>query len=300
MPAGLGSECRDCYWKRTFLKRLGMNSQGFSNPLYREQFTTYGEWLIEHVTAKEAALLINKHMVFFVEMAEKWACLPTYEQLLNTFGANWLRRAKYPTRWMVERHGLAIDNTLKQHSTERRRIDKILESAAQGLPQEMLYGYHGFLVARYAERDTSLVSVRAALRSAANLLSHTTTETSMPSSKTLRQLLVRTPGIAASVTGFVTYLNETYSLSIKFPNRSEMQKLNRLKHEKNIVALANQARGGEDILEQWIPAALGYFHGVTRLKQSDLVFREEVHGLLVTVSGNEYWIPSPTMELSLS
>lgn len=300
MPAGLGSECTDCYWKRTAYQRLSISAEErFSNSLYREAFYAYGIWLIEQVSGKEAALRINKHMLFFVQMAEKWACLPTYEQLLKTFGADWLRRAKYPVRWMVERHGLEVDEKLKQQTTERRRIAEILASVGDGVPQEMLSGYHDFLVTRAPSEGTSLASTRMALRSAANLLAHCSARRSLPSSRRLHELLVSTPGIAASLRGFITYLNDTRSLSIKFPKHSETQKLTRLKREQKIITLARQAKAGEDVMTQWVPAALRFFHGVSRIKQSDLTVHDDVEGLLVTAGETEYWIPTPLMGLSL-
>jgi hypothetical protein len=93
MPAGLGRECTDCYWRRTFHKRLEINSEGFSSQTFTEEFKAYGLWFIDQVEAKKAALLINKHMLFFVEMAQHWSSLPSYDQLLKAFGADWLRRS---------------------------------------------------------------------------------------------------------------------------------------------------------------------------------------------------------------
>lgn len=298
MPAGLGSECQDCYWKRTFHKRLDMNTEGFSSHVYRQEFRNYGVWLNEQVRAKEAALLINKHMLFFVEMAERWPSVPTYEQLLHAFGADWLRRAKYPVRWMIERHGMAVDEPLKKQSVESHRIDTILASVRPGLSQTILSNYHELLVARTAEKGTSLVSIRTSLRSAANLLAQSSGPNALPSTKALRELLVKTPGLAASVTGFVTYLNTTYSLSITFPKHGEVQKLRQLKMEQTILALAKEARSGTDVMSRWIPTALSFFHGVSRLKQSGLTVQADGHGLRVNVGESEYWIPSPVAGLS--
>lgn len=299
MPAGLGSECLACYWKKAAHNRLSIEiKERLSSLLYQEEFYAYGVWLIGQVGDKEAALLVHKHMAFFVQMEERWDFLPGYEQMLSTFGADWLRRAKYPVRWLIASHGLVIDETLKQRATEQRRINEILTSVGPGLPLQMLAGYRDVLLTRAAAQTTTLRSSRIALRSAANLLIHSTAHGSKPSSKRLRELLVRTPGLAASLKGFVTFLNESYNLSIQLPNYSETQKLKRKKQEQMIITLASQAREGEDVSKQWVPAALRYFHGVSRARQSDLSVRDDVEGLLVTADGTEYWIPSPTMGLT--
>lgn len=299
MPAGLGSECIACYWKRTAYHRLSIAiEKRLSNLHYQEEFLAYGGWLIGQVGAKETALLIHKHIVFFVQMEERWDILPSYEQLLSTFGADWLRRGRYPVKWLNECRGLEIDETLKQRATEQRRIDEILMLVEPGLPLEMLAGYHDILRARAAAQAITLSSIRIALRSAANLLIHSSAHGSKPSSKRLRELLVGRPGLAASLKGFITFLNDTYRLAIQFPKQIETQKLKRKKQEQMIIMLASQAREGQDVFKQWVPAALKYFHGVSRLRQSDLTVRDDVEGLLVNAGGTEYWIPSPTMGLS--
>jgi hypothetical protein len=294
MPAGLGRECTDCYWRRTFHKRLEINSEGFSSKIFREEFKAYGLWFIDQIEAKKGALLINKHMLFFVEMAQYWSSLPSYDQLLRAFGADWLRRARYPIQWMIACRNLVIDDELKQSETELRRIEVILASARPGSSSALLKGYHDVLTARAAVRKTSLATIRTSLRSAANLLALGETSKSRLSSKTLRNLLIDAPGTAASLVAFVNYLNKTLNLSIEFPDPGETKKLAREKQGHGLLALTQQALTGTDVMEQWLPAALSYFHGVSRLKKSDAITVSDGDGLLVTVNETEFWIPSPT------
>lgn len=294
MPAGLGRECTNCYWRRTFHKRLKINSEGFSSQTFREEFKAYGLWFIDQIDAKKGALLINKHMLFFVEMAQHWSCLPSYDQLLKAFGADWLRRAKYPVQWMTACRNLVINDELKKSETELRRIEVILASARSGSSSALLKGYHDVLTARAAVRKTSLATIRTSLRSAANLLALGEASKSGLSSKTLRNLLIDTPGTAASLVAFVNYLNKTLNLSIEFPDPGETKKLSREKQGHGLLALIHQALTGTDVMEQWLPAALNYFHGVSRFKKSDATTVSDGDDLLVTVGETEFCIPSPT------
>jgi hypothetical protein len=236
-------------------------------------------------------------MLFFVEMAEHWSCLPSYDQLLKAFGADWLRRARYLVQWMIACRNLVIDDELKQRETELRRIEVILASARSGSSSALLKGYHDVLTARAAGRKTSLVTLRTSLRSAANLLAQGEASQSGLSSKALRDLLIDTPGTAASLVAFVNYLNKTLNLSIDFPDPGETQRLKRKKQGHGLLALTKQAMTGADVMEQWLPAALSYFHGVSKLKKSDLTTVNDGDGLLVTVGETEFWIPSPTTGL---
>lgn len=293
MPAGYGSRCEACYWQKIFRKRVAIDTEGFSSAFYRQEFNAYGHWLFDQVSAKKAALLINKHMVFFVEMAERWSHLPTYDQLVQAFGAEWLRRAKYPVLWMASQRSLAVDDRLKQEATQQRRINSILVSARSKASTEILNGFYDFLTARVAERKSSLVSIRISLRSAANLLDRCDASKSAPSSKTLCDLLVSTPGNAASLACFISYLNKTRGVSVEFPEASKVRALRREKLEKELGALVVQARQGVKVMDRWPSVALDLFHGVSKRKKSRYTLIEEGDGFRVIAGEREYWIPSP-------
>lgn len=297
-PAGYGAECENCRDRRTFYKRLQMNVQALSRDVFREAYLAYGEWLINKIGPKRAALLINPHLQSFMEMNTQWLGLPTYQQLLEAKGALWIRRAQLPFRWLTEERGMRIDETLKEDITETRRIEAIVASVASEIGQKVLQAYRVRLESKPNKRANSLRSVRMAMRSAANLvLVSEAAGRAMPSSESLRSLLAETPGVAASLASFISFLNTSFELSIEFPkdNRDAI-KLRRKRSEQVLKSLMSEAANGVDVLDRWPAAALGYFHGVARVgtKGIALTSDPERDGLFVTLKNKEYWIPLPS------
>lgn len=297
MPAGYGHECESCYYKRTFHKRLQINTAALSNETYRSAFTLYGEWLLRKTGGKRAALMINRHMKSFMEMNARWQELPTYPQLIESFGTQWIRRAQLPVQWMIESQGLYLDQDLKAEHTELRRIDSITNSMTSDVARAILVDYRKHLESTPNKRRNSLRSIRMALRSAGNLLlTSVAAGQTLPSSSSLRSLLADTPGIAASLRGFITYLNVRYSLDLVFPkdHRDAIQ-LKQHRAELEVRALMHEAKQGIDVLDRWPAAALRYFHRVTRFKKAEVTFilDAEQKGMLVRLRGEQYWIPMP-------
>lgn len=297
MPAGYGHECEDCYYRRTFHKRLQINTAALSNETYRLAFTFYGEWLLKKAGGKRAALMINRHMKSFMEMNARWPELPTYPQLIESLGTQWIRRAQLPVQWMIEAQGLHVDQELRAEHTELRRIDSITSSMTSDVARTILVGYRRHLESTHNKRRNSLRSIRMALRSASNLLlTSAAAGQALPSSSSLRSLLAETPGIAASLKSFVSYLNGHYSLDLVFPedNRDAI-KLRRHRFELEVRALMRDAAHGNDVLDRWPAAALGYFHGVTRYRKTEAILTIDADqvGILISLQGEEYWIPMP-------
>lgn len=297
-PAGYGSECENCRDRRTFYKRLQMNVQALSRDVFREAYSAYGEWLINKIGPKRAALLINGHLKSFMEMNAQWLGLPTYQQLLEAKGALWIRRAQLPMQWMTEERGMHVDEMLKEDVTETRRIEAIVVSLSSETGQKLLQAYRVHLESKPNKRANSLRSVRMAMRSAANLvLVSEAAGRPMPSSESLRSLLAETPGVAASLASFISFLNASYELSIVFPkDNREAIKLRRKRFEQILKSLMSEAASGVDVLDRWPAAALGYFHGVARVSNKGMALASdpERNGLFVTLKGQEYWIPLPS------
>lgn len=299
MPAGRGRECEHCYQLRTFRKRSELNLEGLTNSALRDAFAQYSSWLISKTDPVRAAQFINKHWLFFEAIDKRWDELPRYEQLLDAFGVAGMARYRLPMRWLVERCALKIDETLKTNVTERGRIDAIISEVPTGRLQQLLRDYEVHLCSSSGRRSNSLRSVRMAMRSAANLINCTSPSgTSLPTSATLKKLLDRTPGVAASLKGFVSFLNSRHGLRIDFPKDDRgARSFKRRQYEQRLRTMFTAASNGEDVLGEWPSIAVAYFHSIPRPKPSEMVisFSLDRRSIVVTIAGQDYWIPSPPM-----
>lgn len=297
-PAGRGPECEDCYHRRTFYKRLQLNVEALASDTFRAEYQAYGEWLIQRVGGKRASFLINPHLETFVEMNLRWDEIPSYAQMLESLGAAWLRRARLPMIWMSDTRGVLVDEAIKAEDTELRRIDTIIDSVAADSLRDVLMKYRAHLESNPGKRQNSPRSIRMAMRSAANLLLVvSSSDVALPSTASLNSLLAQTPGIAASLAGFVNFLNGRYQLGIQFPKDNSLAlKARRQRAEQQIKHLVREAETGADVLDRWPAAALEYFHGVSRYKRSELTLTEDSdhQGLTISLQGRIYWIPLPS------
>lgn len=267
MPAGRGNSCEECYWGDTYLKRLRLDEAGLSSSQFVELFHAFGMWLLTQVPAQKAALSIHGYFPFFYEMEKRWGKVPSYSQLLLHFTAEGLRRVRLPMRWLSETAQVVVDAQEREDASDLRRIVAIEASIPSGTPAgRVLAAYSSKLHAAAATGRITIRTVRLALRPAASLLA-TCKESGfqLPCQVTLDRYLVNSPGQKASITGFVSFMNNEHMANLVL--RVDEQKtllLRRRRLEAELVALLEGERRGDDFEIEWISLSLAYFHGLPR------------------------------------
>lgn len=298
MPAGRGSECEDCYWRRSFNRRLAIDLAGFRTAEMSKAFSDFGVWLHSEIGAKPAALNIHRHFVLFSDMESRWGQLPTYMQLLEGFGAAGLRRVELPMRWMQATGGIVVDEVAREHHTEMRRIAELQESVVAAESRAILKKYQASLLVKVEQGSTSIRSVRLALKPAVDLLKLAWIQgNAMPSQRTLEHFWHASPGQVAAVTGFINFLNRTFGMKLDArPDKRLIEKARRQKKERALRQLLRERQEGEAFERKWISAALAYFHGITRFSAQQLNYAaadyKSVPGFNVIDGDDELWVPS--------
>lgn len=297
MPAGRGRECVVCAWQSVFLKRLAINAKGFSGDSIAGLFTQFGEWLLVRAGAHKAALSINGHYRFFLALDATWGAVPSYEQLLQHFGAAGLRRAENPMRFLTEAGVVTVSAQLRDQNTEQRRLAAILTEPADSWSAQLLSEYVDALKARMEQGATDLRSVRLAARAAANLLKGAQLKLgALPTQKALESFWRGSPGQVAAVTGFIGHLNKHHGLELQAkPGVRWLSQARQQKAERELVALLSEVVD-DDFEGRWIVKGLAYFHGVSRTSLKKLIFQPHeyrgVAGYNVTHTDKILWIPS--------
>lgn len=297
MPAGLGKECQACYWRRTYRKRLAINIEAFDCAQMRLLFQQFGQWLESRMDSKKAARSINSYLTFFLAISSSWSRVPTYEELLTRFGADELRKMQIPMVWLTESKGVTVDANARERHSEMRRIAEMLALLPEGRKRLILRAYHDDLMSRSSRGSTSLRSVRLALRPATNLLLLAgERQSDLPSNSTVAALLKNSPGSLASLTGFLNFLNEYYDLGIDVrASKAQIGRFAKAKLEHEILDLVREALAGKEVQERWVTKGMHYFHSVSRAKLSKDLQVSSAHGggLLISMNGQEYWLPEP-------
>nr|WP_314492555.1 hypothetical protein [uncultured Pseudomonas sp.] len=298
MPAGRISECESCYWTALLSKRVAINVNGL-NTVLGEAFKAFSLWLLERSGPHKAALSINEHYLFFRELEVAWGAVPSYDQLLDHFGAAKLRRAENSMRWLSESGQVNISAESRENHTEQRRIEGVLAELEDGWSRQILSGYYAILSSRVSRQATDLRSVRLALRAATNFLKTARlAQGAKPGMKALESFWRGSPGQIAAVTGFVGYLNKTYGLQLEpKPEKRWLRGVKKAKAERELVVLLRD-QDQEGFEARWITKALAYFHDLSRVNRKTLVYRaetfEDTEGFSVQHGSIQLWVPSAT------
>ena len=304
MPAGKGNMCDECYWQNTIRKRLKMDLAAFAVPGIANAFHEFGEWLLKEVGSHKAALTIHRYLPFFMEIEKQWKSIPAYPDLLARFSAEGLRRVRLPMRWLREACDIQADTIAREEDSDRRRIEAIMASIITGTPAgKALRCYRNILTDRVNAQKTKLRSVRLALTPAASLLIATDeTGTTLPTQKSLDQYLRKSPGQKSAITGFINYLNRTYSLNLVLKiEEKRAAKMRRKRLETELITLLGEINDSDEFQRRWISTALAYFHRLpkdtgTKLRDEHISINEN-GGFFVVWKDQQYWIPSWNMTI---
>ncbi|WP_249978484.1 hypothetical protein [Vreelandella olivaria] len=297
MPAGRGDACESCYWSKTCRKRIAIGQAAFASRELSIEFGEFGEWLISATGPHKAALKINRFLSFFLEIDQKWQRIPSYPQLLNYFDAEGLRRVRLPMRWLHEEKGIEPDHQAKRINSEKRRIYECLSSIP---PASLLGGalqsYWHQLEARIESGRTSYTSARLAVRAAATLLLKTDQAGQRLPGQTDVDLYLNTaPGQASTLTGFTNFLNREYGTSLKpVIDTRRAKKRRKEKLARSIMQMTTSAEKDDAWMSQWVRLGMEYFHdrkiSIKTIGQRNI--ETSVDGVLITLDGERYWLPT--------
>lgn len=276
-----------------------MDCAAFSVSQMAVKFEAFGRWLSAKVDAHKAAITIHRYLPFFMEIERRWKTIPDLDALLGHFGTQRLRHVLLPMRWMEENRYIVSDAAAKMESSDRRRIAATLDRFLMGSRERaILEGYLTVLKAKKQAGNTTLRSIRLALAPAAALMQIAKEiDRVPPDQRALSAYLKKTPGQRAAISGFVTYLRDTYKAEISLPrsDSGKVQGNRRKKLEAEMLALMREQGEDEELSRRWLTVALAYFHGlpkkVGRNIQRMNIGEGEEGGLTVTWNGQRYWIP---------
>lgn len=292
MPAGLGNACMTCVWESSFEVRRGRLLSAVEDERLCTAMGGFTLWLRTRRGAHFAALNMQRYQPFLQALYEQWASLPSYAELVAHFGAETLRRSRLVVNWLADSGALVVDSEARENTSDQRRINQSLQYFPEGIAREALQAYGQDLIGR----SVKLRTVRMALSSAQRLLQLCDEAgQALPKQHMLRLLLRTRPGLHASICGFVRFLNRHYGLGLdaRF-DRRWLAKAARCVAEVKLAELYATAEGNMTA-QEWIRAAMAYFHRIKLPLSLLLHFEERAQGdqpgFTVKFGGEEYWVP---------
>lgn len=309
-PAGRGGECENCYWNRLLSKRIDIAAAVFSRKENAEMFRAFGEWLRETAGAHQAAIKINRHLEFFLEMWPPDGNILDATTLLDHFAAGVMRSNFQPLRFLEEKGLVKITAADREEVTERKRIKDIMaKSAETGSAHIFMIRYHDLLAARMREEVTRLSSVRLALSPALALLKTAIMNgRELPCQDDLLEYLGTAPGQRAAVSGFVCLLRDEFGAELALPSAKLLRDKNvrrrpenRLALERELIELLRSEKKSEEGRRKLVELSLRYFHRVPvrmarKMAVEDQLVEIDGGDMAVLSEKKHYWLPK---ELSL-
>lgn len=294
IPAGLLNNCRNCYWNNLLKKRVALNSEQLENLLLRQEFINFSEWLSTNLSSQKAAIRISKYANFFQSLELVGQQIPLYPKLLEIFGADYLRRNKKILHWLSIDRGLLINEQLKKDTIEEHRIQRMLSKIPdESVSYVVVFEYEKFLRIRLKSGKICIRTLRCSLSPAIalmNLSGH-----KFPTNKTVNKYIEKTPGQTASLTGFVSFLSQTYMLKIRLPPPTRTQQNRKRILEKMLITLFRKnLSSSEELLRSKV--ALEFFHDIkVSIKSLREILKNAVHcdeGTTIIYKNKEYFLPS--------
>lgn len=293
MPAGYGRTCEDCYWHDLFHRRLSVSLNAIGSASISDTFSQFASWLLEETGPQKAALGLNRHLDFFIEMDRQWGTFPSHGELISHFGTPRLRKQRLVDRWMLEQEWVEPAREMRENDLENRRIRSMLECYPEQSHQgRLLSGYHMHLLERLALGRITPRSMRMNLRSACRLL-EVANEGCSPDQRALNQFLSETPGQRAAITGFIGYLRERHRLELSVASRDITKRSMSKCRERRILQLLEREKAPST--DSWIRAALAFFHGLSdnQLGRGPFeVISRDAEFWLVRIKQIDYWVPA--------
>lgn len=297
MPAGMGKRCNDCYWSQRLKHEAKLNSYLLSSTLMREAYIDFTEWFMVNKGSMTATLKHNNYINFFTRCDALWSKIPSYESLVHEFKPNGLREYLTVLRWLIKTKQVVVDTKIKDQIAEEERIINLLDKFDDKTP-DCISTYHQYLNQKLLSGKTSLKSVRLALQPAIDLYTQfQLTGSNKPIQEQIDGYLLIKQGQRNALYGFVMFLNSKYnkSLRCKKPKDKDIERINRLKIEKRMIAMSLESKPlNEKEKLVWLQLSMAYFHN-TQISLKMLATITLKHGGnemdILTYEKQDYWLP---------
>lgn len=296
IPAGIGKRCWDCYWQEKLDKEVHLNTFLFHSKKVKKSYQEFTQYLLKNKGAKVAKLKNNNFIEFFIRCDDIWGDIPNYRLLAEEFKPEGLRKNLTVLRWLIDSKRVVEDIETKDRVAEEERIIRLLEKL-ENLP-EVIKSYYEFLMRKHRKRKTSLKTVRMSLQPVIGIYNMFQLKgLNTPNQEQIDTYLLEKKGQFNSLYGFVTFLNNEYNKSLvcNKPNKKDIEKADRLKLEKKIIAMSLKDKP-LDKKEKlvWLQLTMAYFHNtqinLKMLKSITLKQGSEDMDVL-TYKGQDYWLP---------
>ena len=294
MSPSCGKYCWSCYWLNKAEHDIKLSSYLFNSKEVKAQYLDFNSWLALNYENNIASMRANKYLDFFIKCDDLWGEIPEYEILVNTFKPFGLRKNLVVVKWLCASKKIYINDVVKQEISELCRIDNLLEKFDRDIPI-CLNKYHLYLLEKLKAKKIILRTVRLALQPAVEIMfKNNLKNEEIINQKQINNYLAIKKGQKNTLSGFISFINESYGLELKcLINDNRSTKLKRKKYlEKELFKLNKHSELSAKNKVRWILLATEYFHNIV-LKNKKYCYEVEGDFLVINFNFDSYTIPFP-------
>ncbi len=299
IAAGRGDYCEKCSWHQALERKVDKLANNLKDVNIREHFQNYTNWLEQRVGPHKATLFLTKHIKFFEVTNDLWTeQIPVYSDFLGRLRSSGLRKYVLPIQWLIKVHNLKIDIQTKEFCSELDQLNKLKDICPEtSFSAQIIQEYYEVLMNRVNIGKTSIRSARLAMKPAADLMVQISkSRFKLPRLWHIKHYISEHPGQAATLTGFIIFLNQNYDTNLDFSFIKNSSFLKNVRHQKLKKEILNWIQKIDDSFDTllWVKKCLRYFHKLNRSDSLEIelsMIIEVDDGYKVIFKNKIYWIP---------
>lgn len=277
--------CRSCQTMRRNQHLKDLNCARFSSPNSERIFKEFVVWLTDEVGHERAVMMQNRFAEFFLSLQNAPKNWLTDVAFLSQLDGGCLRSSSLPRRFL-KTAGIHFDGCRLKQAMELRTINKNLEQIRSLCEEPLRPVIDKFFDKRLADNRSGqmkLLTIRLETSSVTALLEYAQEVGSITAA--LDVLAVEVPGLKASLSAFLNYLNQYAGKSLQFPQTNQEMRL------VHLIKLHLQKSFSEKQLREYLGLCLALLHDVPVTNTKQLAFKKSGQSYIVTHNRQKFWVP---------
>lgn len=307
-PAGKGRICSDCTYQNSYRRRLTFGRNVLSIHM-SESFVIFGAWLVKRRGIQYTVVSISRYLKYFLELdhlAQEIGRIPNYAEVVECLKVQETRINLLVTIFLDQTGIIFIDRLIQEEYSNLDMIDRYLDRFEEGTwARTVLEKYMTYLQIKLDSNKTTIRSIRLSIGAAANLMSYSKElSEDILTDNGLQGYLWKYPGQRSTLSGFVVFLQRTFHLQLKLPDKDfpilRAPVAGRVQLKQRLIDLLRQRVGMQDNENILIKVSLEYFHGIcipdnVFISNKDLC-RKNNGDVYIRLSGREFYLSREIIE----
>jgi hypothetical protein len=273
-----------------------------------ELFVMFGAWLAERRGIQYAVVSIPRYLKYFARLdhlAREIERIPNYTEMVEHLTVQETRANLLVTVFLDQTGAIPINRVIQEEYSNLDMIDRYLDRFEEWTwARTVLEKYLAYLQVKLESNQTTIHSIRLSIGAAANLMSYSKElSEDVLTNNGLDGYLWKYPGQRSTLSGFVVFLQRTYHLPLKLPNKDfpilKAPIIGRIQLKQQLIDMLRRRGEGKIYENELMKIAIEYLHGV-RIPDNVLLQKKDCKtdnvDTVIKLARQEFYIPKEISE----